>query len=122
MFPSLWFWLWAPQIHWGTFEPRTNTKTDTELFFWGAGNPKVEKRALGKASYGRQLGWITDVLLAQQGKLPDDAAKASLEELVNLHKEIEIIKKPGEAALAVRRIARPRGPKPNTEPAPPQSA
>ena len=82
MFPYPWFWFWAPRIHfpWSgsvdqTIEPNTNWFFDS--IAPAAGNSQVEKKAFAVASYGRQLGLITDVLLALADKGTIDSAVAA---------------------------------------------
>ena len=95
MFP--WLWLYAPQISW----PLSGAVTEaisTDAFFRGikpgAGVPAVEQQVFEQASYGKQLGWLTDVLIeATDAKaLQSAAAKASLADLKNLHDKVERIK------------------------------
>jgi hypothetical protein len=60
-----------------------------------AGNSAIEKKALSVASYGRQLGLITEVLieLAEQS-LPSTAyAQISLQRLKGIRDEVERIKR-----------------------------
>lgn len=66
MYP--WLWFWAPQVHfpWSgavsqNIEP--NTTWFSSLIKPGAGNAQIERRAFEVASYGRQFGLITEVLL-----------------------------------------------------------
>jgi hypothetical protein len=67
MYP--WFWLWAPRIQFpysGTLSQWVEPNTS---WFFGAiqpqaGNGELEKQIFDVASYGRQLGLITEVLLA----------------------------------------------------------
>src|SRR5580692_6836722 len=95
MFP--WLWLYAPQISW----PLSGAVTEaisTDAFFRGikpgAGVPAVEQQVFEQASYGKQLGWLTDVLIeATDAKaLQSAGAKASLADLKNLHDKVERIK------------------------------
>jgi len=100
MYP--WLWLWAPQIRlpWSgdvlqDIDPTTN-------WFFGsikpdAGVARIEQKAFEVASYGRQIGLLTDVLieLADQnvkGTGPSDAAAKALDELKRIRSEIEKIK------------------------------
>jgi hypothetical protein len=97
MYP--WLWFWAPQIHfpWSgsvaqNIEP--NTTWFSDLIKPDAGNARIEQQAFGVASYGTQLGLITDVLLelSKTGTLPDKAAQA-LEELRRISSRIDTIKR-----------------------------
>ena len=101
MFP--WLWFWAPQLHlpWsGDVAQRIDP--DTHWFFGGiapaAGNAGIEEKAFAIASYGKQLGLLTEVLvaLAEQSKqqsqpLPEAVAK-SLAEVERIRAAIERIK------------------------------
>ena len=97
MFP--WLWFWAPQFHYpwsGGVAQRV--EPNTHWFFQGiqpwAGNARIEEKAFGVASYGKQLGLITEVLIAQaeqQGSATPQAAE-SLAKLKAIAREIEAIK------------------------------
>lgn len=97
MFP--WFWLWAPQLRlpfsgdvMQDIEPRL------DAFFAGikpeSGNARIEARAFEAASYGHQLGVITDLLMEMAERLPADAQAASkpLQALRDIRDRIEVIK------------------------------
>lgn len=97
MFP--WLWFWAPHVE---FPLSGNVMQDiepnTHWFFAGikpqAGHAQVEERAFNVATYGHQLGLITEVLLdVAQKTLPvgTESAKA-LAELQRVQAEIEQIK------------------------------
>lgn len=98
MFP--WLWLWAPHLQ---FPLSGNVAQDyrpsTDWLFGSVQNdvgvPRIEKRAFSEvATYGRQLGLITEVLLELGRELPESATKAreSLGRLKNIQKGIEDIK------------------------------
>lgn len=97
MFP--WFWFWAPQVHFpwsGAVSQRIapNTSWFSDVIGPEAGDPEVERQAMAVASYGRQLGLLTEVLLAaaeQMPALPPQAAR-SLERLADIQADIETIK------------------------------
>ena len=60
----------------------------------GAGTPAIEKQVFDQASYGKQLGWLTDILL---GAIDDKAlrtpeARESFEKLTKLQTKIKRIK------------------------------
>lgn len=56
-----------------------------------AGNPKVEDRVVREvASYGRQLGWLTEIVLALANEQP--LPKTTLDRLQKASKEIDEIK------------------------------
>lgn len=98
MFP--WFWLWAPQLHlpWSG-NVQQDIEPSTSWFFAGiapqAGNARIEQQAFGVASYGRQLGLLTDVLidLAEQSAAPRAAeADRALAELRRIRSAIDALK------------------------------
>jgi hypothetical protein len=78
-----WFWFWMPQFQFPAvhfpFSGAVAQRIEPNWFFdsirpW-AGDGQIEQRAFDIASYGRQLGLITDLLLdlaAQQS--PDTPA------------------------------------------------
>ena len=76
MFP--WLWFWAPQVHlpWSG-NVAQDIEPSTSWFFRGirpqSGDGEIEERAFAVASYGRQLGLITEVLL----ELAEQLAPAS---------------------------------------------
>jgi hypothetical protein len=99
MFPWYWTWQWAPQVHlpWSGSVKQDISPT-TEAFFGdippGAGVGYLEKEAVRIASYGRQLGLISEVLLAQQpGTVDPHKAAQSLAELGRIHAGIEAVKR-----------------------------
>jgi hypothetical protein len=95
MFP--WLWIFAPQVRWPLSGPVAQDLS-TDAFFQGippgAGVPEIEKQAFELASYGKQLGWLTDVLLDAIGAdaLPSAAARDALANLRALRDKIERIK------------------------------
>ena len=77
MFP--WLWYWAPQVHFPwSGRVAQQIAPDTHWFFGGirpgAGDARIEEQAFGVASYGKQLGLITEVLLA----LAQESPRASI--------------------------------------------
>ena len=106
MFP--WIWWWAPQVHFplsGDVAQRIDSVP--HLFFQGikpgAGNSQIEERAFSVASYGKQLGLITDVLiaLAEQSNIQSGEAGESLQKLKAIRDEIDAIKNVEYHAMAV---------------------
>jgi hypothetical protein len=106
VYPWLWFW-WAPQLHFpwsGNVAQRI--QPDTRWFFQGinpsAGDPEIEEKAFSVASYGRQLGLITEVLIevAEHADIKSAEALASLERLKRIRAEIEQIKRAEYTARA----------------------
>jgi hypothetical protein len=105
MFP--WFLIWAPNLHFPWSGSVAQQIDPSTTWFFDSvnaqdGNGAVEKQAVQIASYGRQLGLITDVLLEladQQDPLPEEAAIA-LTKLKAIRTRIETLKsKQAEAQL-----------------------
>jgi hypothetical protein len=97
MFP--WLWLFAPQVHlpWSGSVAQ-QIAPDTHWFFSGispgAGDARIEEKAFAVASYGKQLGLITEVLLELARASPKTSAttKESISKLEEIRAEIERIK------------------------------
>ena len=97
MFP--WLLLWSPHLYfpWSgsvaqQIEPNTNWFFDS--INSDAGNGRIEKKVFDVASYGRQLGLLTEVLVElaeKQVPLSPEAAK-SLARLKDIQGQIETIK------------------------------
>lgn len=94
-----WFLFWAPQLtlpFGGSVAQRI--EPDTNWFFGaiapGAGDPQIERQAFDVASYGRQLGLITEVLadLAAQQPPTTPEGRKSLERLRGIQARIEQLK------------------------------
>ena len=97
MFP--WIWLWAPQVRLPfSGDVAQDIEPSLDLFFAGikphSGNARIEAQAFDVASYGDQLGVITQLLLELADREPADvqAASAPLQELRRIHERIEAIK------------------------------
>lgn len=96
MFP--WLWFYAPQGHfpWSGAVAQ-QIAPDTHWFFSGirpdAGDARIEEQAFGVASYGRQLGLITEVLLA--------LAQESIDKLKRIQAEVERLKSAEYERVAV---------------------
>ncbi len=110
MYP--WFWFWAPQIHLPfSGSVAQEIAPDTDWFFDSirpeAGNGDVEKKIFEVASYGRQLGLITEVLLAlADGETVDrETAAQSLERLKQIQREVEDVKRTNTTRTADAAIA-----------------
>jgi hypothetical protein len=97
MFP--WFFIFAPQWQLpfsGSVAQRIDPQTD--WFFDGidasSGDGRIERQAFEVASYGRQLGLLTEVLvdLAAQVTPQSEAATRSLKRLKAIQVEIEKVK------------------------------
>jgi hypothetical protein len=97
MFP--WFWLWAPQLRLPfSGDVAQDIEPRLDWFFAGikpeAGNARIEARAFDVATYGHQLGVITDLLIEMTERLPAEAqaASAPLRELREIRQRIAAIK------------------------------
>ena len=97
MYP--WFWLWAPQVRLPfSGDVAQDIEPRVDWFFNAikpqAGDARIERQAFDVASYGDQLGTITELLLAWAERLPaeDQARSAPLQELRAIHKRIAAIK------------------------------
>lgn len=108
MFP--WWVQWAPQYYFpfsGSVAQRI--EPDTDWFFGnidaGAGDGRIEQKAFDVASYGRQLGLLTEVLLDLAKQLPpqDVQANASLKRLQAIKTQIDLLKHQ-ESADASERV------------------
>jgi hypothetical protein len=97
MYP--WLWLWAPrfQFPWSG-DVAQDIEPSTSWFFGSikpeAGNAKIEEKAFAIASYGKQLGLITEVLMDLAAPGPQTAARSAkaMKELKRIQAEIEIVK------------------------------
>lgn len=94
-----WLWFWAPQVHFPwSGSVAQHIAPDTDWFFGaiqpGAGDGRIERQAFDVASYGKQLGLITEVLLelAQQAPKASPRAQASIARLQQIQAAIEAIK------------------------------
>ncbi|MFZ6681956.1 hypothetical protein [Undibacterium sp. Tian12W] len=98
MYP--WLWVWSPQVHFPWSGSVAQSIEPNTTWFYNmippvSGDAGIEAQAFQLASYGTQLGQITDVLLdivKDSENLSPKAAK-SLKELRSLKARIEIIKK-----------------------------
>ncbi|WP_173766509.1 hypothetical protein [Nitrogeniibacter mangrovi] len=102
-----WFFLWAPQVFLPLsgsvaqhIEPDTNWFIDT--IGPEAGDAAIEREAVGVASYGRQLGLISELLLdlaAQQPPATEDG-RAAQARLADIQVRIARLKRsPSESAI-----------------------
>jgi hypothetical protein len=97
MFP--WLFLWAPQYHWplsGVLSQ--DVAPDTSWFFgsippW-AGDSRLEKEIFESNSYGKQIGVLSDVLMALVEPEDIDATRAekAIEQFKEIYREIKEIK------------------------------
>jgi hypothetical protein len=95
MFP--WFWTWAPQLHL-PLSGDVAQRIDPSAWFAAippeAGNGHIEQQACAVASYGKQLGLITELLLdvAQQTPPRSAQGRQALRQLQAIRDEIEGLK------------------------------
>jgi hypothetical protein len=94
-----WFWIWAPQLRFPwSGDVVQDIEPSTSWFFKGiqpgAGNARIEEEAFAVASYGKQLGLLTEVLIGLAESNPDRGAAfaGSLQELKRIQAEIEKLK------------------------------
>ncbi|HEY0823683.1 MAG TPA: hypothetical protein VGD76_07845 [Ramlibacter sp.] len=94
-----WFFFWAPQLTMpfgGSVAQRI--EPDTRWFFGGidpdAGDAEIERKAFDVATYGRQLGLITEVLVDLSEQSPPGTAKGqkALKRLREIQLRIEQVK------------------------------
>ena len=92
------FWTWSPQIHF-PWSGGVMQQIDPDLTWFsqwitpGAGNAAIEEKAFsGVASYGKQLGLITDVLLAIVDQTALAAEPKAVEDLRRIRSRIEMLK------------------------------
>jgi hypothetical protein len=104
-----WLWLWAPQFHfpWSgavaqTIDP--STSWFAQHIQPAAGDAAIEEKAFALASYGKQLGLITELLIELAEGAPSLSAQAteSLETLRGLQRQIDQIKTEVHSATASR--------------------
>jgi hypothetical protein len=102
MYP--WLWFWSPQFHF-PFSGSVAQRIDPDFFSRippEAGNGEVEKQIADIASYGRQLGWLTEVLLSHTspGTVPPEQAMEAQAKLETTYREIETVKRLNKAKLS----------------------
>lgn len=104
MYP--WLMFWSPRFYFpfsGSVQQRIDPSTD--WFFAGipaqAGDGKVEQQIFDVASYGRQLGWISEILLGMNSDDSQVQAKGvkSLEKLRAIQPRIEAAKDSARSTL-----------------------
>ena len=105
MFP--WLWFFAPRIQLPYSGPLSQTVEPNTSWFFGAippsaGDGEMESKAFNVASYGRQLGLITEVLLGSIGNdtVEPEHARESLARLKQIYLEIEALKADRDLSLA----------------------
>ena len=102
MYP--WLWFWSPQFHF-PFSGSVAQRIEPDFFSQippEAGNGEVEKQIADIASYGRQLGWLTEVLLSRTSPdtVPTEKAAEAQAKLEATYHEIEAVKRLNKAKLS----------------------
>jgi hypothetical protein len=103
MFP--WSTFWAPQIYFPYSNFAQTVEPITDWFFGAipssAGNARVERKAVDVASYGRQLGLITELLidLAKQAPPTSQEGKQALKRLADIKARIDALKEQDAQSL-----------------------
>jgi hypothetical protein len=109
MYP--WLWFWAPQIHlpWSgavsqNIEPRT--AWFAQHIPADAGNASIEAQVTELASYGKQLGMLTEALIgvADQAPPADRKTQEAIARLRELQSSIDTIKAREYANTAERLV------------------
>ncbi|MCO7224569.1 hypothetical protein [Pleionea sp. CnH1-48] len=101
MFP--WLWIWMPRFEL-PLSGDVAQKISPDWFFNGiqpvAGDGEIEQKAFNIASYGRQLGLLTEVLLhlAKSDKVDEKQFKSALEQLNHIYEQIEEAKQSSNSA------------------------
>lgn len=96
MFP--WLYYWAPQFHFPfSGAVQQDIAPSTDWFFGGiqpgTGDAALEQAVFDKvASYGKQLGILTDTMLWLAGGVADGTAPPALEQLRDLQRQVEALK------------------------------
>ena len=97
MFP--WFFLWAPQYHFPwSGAVKEDIAPDTTAFFNAiapsAGDGRVEKAIFEVASYGKQIGILSDVVLSlvAEDQITSAEAKQAIAQLIQLNHDVKTIK------------------------------
>ncbi|HLK92506.1 MAG TPA: hypothetical protein VKZ18_21600 [Polyangia bacterium] len=109
-----WLWVFAPVNYW--YWPLSGAVSENispEAFFEGmikpgAGDPEIERQAFELASYGKQLGWLTDVVVAatDAGAVASDPdARGSLASLTQLRGQVRDLKRAHHEARSAAAIA-----------------
>jgi hypothetical protein len=97
MFPLL--WIWSPHMHWPwSGNVKQNIEPNTHWFFAGiapnSGHANIEERAFELASYGTQLGLLTQLVLDLCKQLPPSSPEVqkTMERIEWIRMGIERIK------------------------------
>lgn len=88
------FWLFRAPLSGNVAEKISAPWFSPDLTFNYAGDPAVEEKVVNEvASYGKQIGWLNDVVLAlaEQSALPESIAR-TVRQMADATKKIEAIK------------------------------
>jgi hypothetical protein len=94
-----WFVFWAPQYHFPwSGSVAQQIEPNLTAFFNGispqSGDKDIERQAFDVASYGKQLGWLTEVVLGQlgRGQVDADTVEDALKGLEDTQQQVEALK------------------------------
>lgn len=95
MFP--WLFLWSPQIHFPFSGAVTQDISPDTFFGWinpAAGDGKIEREIFDSASYGKQIGILSEVVLSLVDSKSIFAAERrhAIEQLESIHADVSAIK------------------------------
>jgi hypothetical protein len=103
-----WLLFWAPQVHLPFGGNVAQQIEPTSSWFFdsipsNAGDPTIEREAFHVATYGRQLGLITEVLLDLSERVPltTEAGKVARERLAQIRIQIEGLKRRDASEIAL---------------------
>ncbi len=90
MFPLFWNVSYAPVYRWpggGDWQQAVDTRTIVKAIAGpGSSDVEVECRAVERYSYGRQIGWLTEVLMGLQEDAGPQQKQRARDALVKLRK------------------------------------
>ncbi|MDH4396655.1 MAG: hypothetical protein QE278_13330 [Limnobacter sp.] len=94
-----WQTVWAPNVNFPWSGSVAQRVEPTANWFFdsidaNAGDARIERKAFEKASYGRQIGWLTEIViaLASESKTMDRGENSPLHKLETVKAEIDKIK------------------------------
>jgi hypothetical protein len=103
-----WLFFWAPQVHLPFGGNVAQQIEPTSSWFFdsipsSAGDPTIEREAFHVATYGRQLGLITEILLDLTERLPlaTEEGKVARERLSEIRIRIEGLKRRDASEIAL---------------------
>ena len=95
MFP--WFFLWAPQIHFPWSGAVMQDISPEAFFGWikpDAGDGAIEREVFDTASYGKQIGILSEIVLSlvDANRVTPADRRHAIEQLQNLYDGVSAIK------------------------------